>query len=132
MDIGATSLCNHSHDSQFPSLSHFPHFAPDLTGAEGFQGPLKSAQLPVIVVNKKLELLIKHHQALGYLFRLFSHPTSLLTQHQPDWLSLLGSLETLPLIWSGHSLEKVPEQVGSHSYLVLYHQILFVALVTTR
>lgn len=56
-------------------------FDPDFTGAKGFQDPLKSAQLSVIDINKKLELLIKYHQPLGYLFRLLtphfsSHPTS--------------------------------------------------------
>lgn len=43
-------------NAQCPPLPYLPHFGPDLTGAEGIQGPLKSAQLPVLV-NKKLELL---------------------------------------------------------------------------
>lgn len=78
VDIGANSATT----AVPPSVPTY-HIDPDLNRSDGFQGPLKSAHLPVIDVNKKSELLIKHHRPLGYLFRLLtphfpSHPTSVI------------------------------------------------------
>lgn len=118
VDIGANSLQPQPCLPVSP-LTTLIQTSPDLTASKA---PLSLLIYLSLMLTKNRNFL-SSITGLWATYLGFLHLTSLLTQHQSSWLSLLGSLEILLLIWSGHSLEKVPEQVRSYSGMVLYHPV---------